>query len=155
MVKCWAELSCLNKLSHVGGGGWLEKLGIRLSQLPTKLKLKLKLKLSLAIIVTHQLRCWPQSKLCISSKDRQTDCVDRSSRACHHYFMTFYSILYSQSFLVITTLLDTLFSVLTGIRFFTTVFLYSILQLSVFSVPSGKASYQVINHYFTITGQHR
>ena len=33
----------------VGGGGWLEKLGIRLSQLPTKMKLKLKLKLSLAI----------------------------------------------------------------------------------------------------------
>ena len=44
-------LSCLNKLSRVGGGGggWLEILGIRLSQLPTKLKLKLKLKLSLAI----------------------------------------------------------------------------------------------------------
>ena len=31
----------------VGGGGGLEKLGIRLSQLPTKLKLKLKLSLSL------------------------------------------------------------------------------------------------------------
>ena len=31
-----------------GGGGWLEQLGIRLSQLPTKLKLNLKLKLSLA-----------------------------------------------------------------------------------------------------------
>ena len=46
---------CLDKLSRVGvggwvgGGGWLEQLGIRLSQLPTKLKLKLKLKLSLAI----------------------------------------------------------------------------------------------------------
>ena len=45
---------CLDKLSQVGwvggggGGGWLEQLGIRLSQLPTKLKLKLKLKLSLA-----------------------------------------------------------------------------------------------------------
>ena len=37
----------LDKLSRVGG--WLEQLGIRLSQLPTKLKLKLKLKLSLAI----------------------------------------------------------------------------------------------------------
>ena len=34
----------------MGGGGWLEKLGIRLSQRPAKLKLKLKLKLSLAII---------------------------------------------------------------------------------------------------------
>ena len=33
----------------MGGGGWLEQLGIRLSQLPTKLKLNLKLKLSLAI----------------------------------------------------------------------------------------------------------
>ena len=31
-------------------GGWVDKLGIRLSQLPTKLKLKLKLKLSLAKI---------------------------------------------------------------------------------------------------------
>ena len=41
-------MSHLNKLSRVGGGGWLEKLGIRLSQLSTKLKLKLKLKLSLA-----------------------------------------------------------------------------------------------------------
>ena len=30
----------------VGGGGWLEKLRIRLSQLPTKLKLKLKLSLA-------------------------------------------------------------------------------------------------------------
>ena len=37
----------------VGGGGWLEKLGIRLSQLPTKLKLKLKLKLSLAKTLPH------------------------------------------------------------------------------------------------------
>ena len=39
----------LNKLSRVGGwvGGWLEKLGIRLSQLPTKLKLKLKLSLAI------------------------------------------------------------------------------------------------------------
>ena len=35
----------------MGGGGWLEKLGICLSQLLTKLKLKLKLKLSLIIIV--------------------------------------------------------------------------------------------------------
>ena len=42
---------CLDKLSRVGVGGWLEKLGIRLSQLPTKLKLKLKLKLSLAILL--------------------------------------------------------------------------------------------------------
>ena len=38
-----------NKLSRVGGGGWLDQVGIRLSQLSTKLKLKLKLKLSLAI----------------------------------------------------------------------------------------------------------
>ena len=30
-------------------GGWLDQVGIRLSQLSTKLKLKLKLKLSLAI----------------------------------------------------------------------------------------------------------
>ena len=37
------KLSCLNKLSRVGGGGWLEKVGIRLSQLSTKLKLKLSL----------------------------------------------------------------------------------------------------------------
>ena len=34
----------------VGGGGWLEKVGIRLSQLSTELKLKLKL--SLAIYFT-------------------------------------------------------------------------------------------------------
>ena len=34
----------------VGGGGWLEKLGIRLSQLPTKLKLKLKLSLAIYCI---------------------------------------------------------------------------------------------------------
>ena len=30
----------------MGGGGWLEKVGIRLSQLSTKLKLKLKLSLA-------------------------------------------------------------------------------------------------------------
>ena len=35
-------------------GGWLEQLGIRLSQLPTKLKLKLKLKLSLAKLFLYQ-----------------------------------------------------------------------------------------------------
>ena len=29
--------------------GWLDQVGIKISQLPTKLKLKLKLKLSLAI----------------------------------------------------------------------------------------------------------
>ena len=32
----------------MGGGGWLDQVGIRLSQLSTKLKLNLKLKLSLA-----------------------------------------------------------------------------------------------------------
>ena len=31
----------------MSGGGWLEKLGIRLSQLPTKMKLKLKLSLAI------------------------------------------------------------------------------------------------------------
>ena len=30
----------------VGGGGWLDQVGIRLSQLSTKLKLKLKLSLA-------------------------------------------------------------------------------------------------------------
>ena len=55
MVKLKFKLSCLNKLSRVGGwvgvggGGWLEKLGIRLSQLSTKLKLKLKLSLAMLI----------------------------------------------------------------------------------------------------------
>ena len=45
-------LSCLNKLSRVGGwvggGGWLEKVGIRLSQHSTELKLKLKLSLAIS-----------------------------------------------------------------------------------------------------------
>ena len=33
-----------------GGGGWLEQLGIRLSQLPTKLKLKLKMSFAIPTI---------------------------------------------------------------------------------------------------------
>ena len=48
-----AKLSPENKLSRVGGGGWLEKLVIRLSQLPTKLKLKLKLSLA---IKSHKIQ---------------------------------------------------------------------------------------------------
>ena len=36
-------------------GGWLEKLGIRLSQLPTKLKLKLKLSLAISLYFIYHL----------------------------------------------------------------------------------------------------
>ena len=36
-----------------GGGGWLEQLRIRLSQLPTKLKLKLKLSLAIIFVVKN------------------------------------------------------------------------------------------------------
>ena len=39
----WLEL--INKLSRVGMGGWLDQVGIRLTELSTKLKLKLKLNL--------------------------------------------------------------------------------------------------------------
>ena len=37
----WTEKCPENKLSRVGVGGWLDQVGIKLSQLPTKLKLKL------------------------------------------------------------------------------------------------------------------
>ena len=30
-----AELSCLNKLSRVGGGGWLDQVELKLTQSPT------------------------------------------------------------------------------------------------------------------------
>ena len=60
MVKLKFKLSCLNKLSRVGGGGWLEKLGIRLSQLPTKLKLKLKLSLAICGIQAGAELCQAQ-----------------------------------------------------------------------------------------------
>ena len=47
----WTEKCPENKLSRVGVGGWLDQVGIKLYQLPTKLKLKLKLELSLAILI--------------------------------------------------------------------------------------------------------
>ena len=37
----WTGKCPENKLSRVGVGGWLDQVGIKLSQLPTKLKLKL------------------------------------------------------------------------------------------------------------------
>ena len=40
------------------GGGWLDQLELRLTQLPTKLKLKLKLKLSLAILTIFCNKHW-------------------------------------------------------------------------------------------------
>ena len=43
----WIELG--NKLSRVGVGGWLDQVGIKLSQLSTKLKLKLKLSLAIGV----------------------------------------------------------------------------------------------------------
>ena len=43
----WTGKSPKNKLSRVGVGGWLDQVGIKLSQLPTKLKLKLKLSLAI------------------------------------------------------------------------------------------------------------
>ena len=51
VVEVWSEkVLKINFHGWVGVGGWLDQLGIRLSQLSTKMKLKLKLKLSLAII---------------------------------------------------------------------------------------------------------
>ena len=41
----------LGVLGWVVVDGWLDQVGIRLSQLSTKLKLKLKMKLSLAILI--------------------------------------------------------------------------------------------------------
>ena len=46
-----------------GGGGWLEKLGIRLSQLPTKLKLKLKLSLAIIQNAPYTISCYAVPKV--------------------------------------------------------------------------------------------
>ena len=49
IVEVWLEkVLKINFHGWVGGEGGLDEVGIRLSQLSTKLKLKLKLKLSLA-----------------------------------------------------------------------------------------------------------
>ena len=46
-ICSWVRKSPENKLSRVGGvAGWLDQVGIKLSQLSTKLKLKLKLSLA-------------------------------------------------------------------------------------------------------------
>ena len=53
----------------MGGGGWLEKEGIRLSQLSTKLKLKLKLRLSLTKLKKLFKICGDFVKICLDLFD--------------------------------------------------------------------------------------
>ena len=52
MEKLKLKLSCPHKLSRlrVVGGGWLENLGIRLSQLPTEVEVEAEAKLGNYII---------------------------------------------------------------------------------------------------------
>ena len=75
-------------------GGWLDQVGIKLSQLSTKLKLQLKLKLSLAIspLGKCELSPWPGKSMHINLENRKVYILFQDRILLKYYIKSFLNI---------------------------------------------------------------